>query len=147
MMRFDVEFGGGFIIGIVAGIIAALFAVHVARAQPTYPNTVRQPDHQSSHPPQDQELHEKFYQHWFRPVPRTVSCCSMQDCYPTEAKLVGGTWFALRREDRQWIPVPESVLEHNQADPEESPDGRSHVCMQPPGNSNMVFCFVLGTFT
>ena len=100
-----------------------------------------------NHPPQDAALHERFYSTWMRPDNPSVTCCNLQDCYPTEFKLVGQTWFAKRREDGQWVPIPEERLEHNRTDrtPAESPDGRSHVCMEPPfyGVYN-VWCAILG---
>lgn len=97
-----------------------------------------------SHPPQDQEIHDRFYEGWMVPPKRESSCCNKQDCYPTEFKSVGGTWFALRREDGEWIPIPAAVLEDNTLDPRDSPDGRNHVCMQAPGSSNRVYCAVRG---
>lgn len=106
----------------------------------------------SNHPPKDQALHETFYSTWLRPdirvgVDRTASCCNDKDCYPTLFKKVGGTWFAQRREDREWIAVPAAIIEQNQPDERESPDGQSHVCMQPPNMQNKVFCATLGTGT
>lgn len=100
----------------------------------------------SGHPPQDMELHQKFYSTWYRPEMRAPdgqrqhSCCNDRDCYPTQFKNVGGTWFFLRREDQRWTPVPDGILEQNQIDPRESPDGRGHVCASPYN----VFCAVLG---
>jgi hypothetical protein len=100
-----------------------------------------------NHPPQDIALHERFYSTWMRPDNPSTSCCNKQDCYPAEFKLVGGTWFAKRREDGQWVPIPEERFEHSRTDrtPAESPDGRSHVCMEPPfyGVYN-VWCAILG---
>lgn len=97
---------------------------------------------------QDLPLHQKFYSTWLQPDPlrnpRSVSCCDKKDCYPTTIKKVGDHWFAQRREDLQWIRVPEGKLEHNQEDSRESPDYQSHVCMQPPGYGNNVWCAVLG---
>jgi hypothetical protein len=83
---------------------------------------------------QDAALHERFYSTWMRPDNPSVNCCNKQDCYPAEFKLVGRTWFAKRREDGQRVPIPEERFEHNRTDrtPVESPDGRSHVCMEPP---------------
>jgi hypothetical protein len=94
------------------------------------------------HPPQDVQLHEKFYGTWYMPDNPTRSCCNMQDCYPTEIKYVGNTLYAQRREDGQWIAVPPQKIEHNR----DNPDGRNHVCMPPPNRSpaGMVFCFSLG---
>ncbi len=98
------------------------------------------------HPPQDTELHHKFYATWLRSDIREAgqrvhSCCSQQDCYPTQFKMIGGRWHALHRETGRWIIVLDSQFEHNAPDPRESPDGRSHLCASPLGNT---FCAVLG---
>lgn len=92
------------------------------------------------HPPQDVQMHEKFYSNWMRPDDQELSCCNMQDCYPTEFKKIGRTWFAQRREDGEWIAIPPEKFEHNR----DNPDGRNHVCMQPPGSADTVFCAILG---
>src|SRR4051795_6195216 len=94
------------------------------------------------HPPQDVQLHEKFYSTWYMPDQPTKSCCNKQDCYPTEIKYVGNTLFARRREDGEWIVVPPQKIERNR----DNPDGRNHVCMPPPNHSQAgsVFCFSLG---
>jgi hypothetical protein len=84
---------------------------------PSLPGVAR--GHQ--HPAEDAELHHKFYSTWMMPSERKQSCCNQRDCYPTEVKNFGGTWFAKRREDGAWIPIPENKLEQNQADPRESP--------------------------
>lgn len=100
------------------------------------------------HPPRDAQLHDKFYSTWNMPnggQPRTSSCCSSKDCYPTTIKNVGGVWFAQRREDQAWIMVPDAKVEQNQSDPRESPDGLSHVCMAAPTGGANVYCAVLGT--
>lgn len=104
------------------------------------------------HPPQDVAIHEQFYSTWLRPQLRAADgsrrheCCDKKDCYPTQFKNVGGTWFALRREDGVWWPIDETIMEHTQTDPEESPDGQNHVCMSEPVlGSSHVYCAVLGS--
>jgi hypothetical protein len=94
------------------------------------------------HPPQDVQLHEKFYSTWYMPDNPSKSCCNKQDCYPTEIKYVGTSLFARRREDGAWIIVPPQKIERNR----DNPDGRNHVCMPPPNHSQAgsVFCFSLG---
>src|SRR3982074_2288143 len=91
------------------------------------------------HPPQDVQIHEKFYSTWYMPDNPTKSCCNKQDCYPTEIRYVGSTLFARRREDGQWVVVPPQKIERNR----DNPDGRNHVCMPPPNHSQAgtVFCF------
>jgi len=103
-----------------------------------------------SHPPQDEALHDKFYSTWMRPVKfglntrRTISCCSKLDCYPAEVKREGGTWFVKQRETGNWVVVPDEIIEQNQPDPRESPDGRAHVCLQASFEAPMLYCFTHG---
>jgi hypothetical protein len=104
----------------------------------------------------------QFYATWMRPsnvcsdevqgryVPaycghRKSSCCSNQDCHNTQVKKIDGRWqfwdywsFAT---SPRWRDVPDNIMEHNQPDPRESPDGQNHVCASP-GN---VFCAVFGS--
>lgn len=97
------------------------------------------------HPPQDVELHEKFYSTWMMPDHPTTSCCNKRDCYPTEARFKDGQWFARRREDGKFIWIPPSKVEINR----DSPDGRNHLCA-PPGSiagGDPVFCFIAGNGT
>lgn len=105
------------------------------------------------HPPEDAELHDKFYESWLMPAEyqgssrRTRSCCNKIDCYPAQVKRENGRWYVLQREHVQWIEIPEHIIEQNQPDPRESPDGRSHVCMQASPVDPYVFCFVHGSGT
>jgi hypothetical protein len=87
----------------------------------------------------------EFYSTWMMPPDREASCCSDKDCYHTQVKKFGATWFALRREDQVWVPVPDNKIEQNQQYPVESPDGLSHVCMSPPENGTNVYCVTLGS--
>jgi len=86
------------------------------------------------------------YTEWKRPDFGN-SCCSDKDCYQTQAKFVKSTWYALRREDKKWIPVPHHLILKDQV----SPDGKAHVCAPPhhddgtfdqPEDMEFVFCFV-----
>jgi len=73
----------------------------------------------------------------------TKSCCNMADCYPTTVQYHDGQWWAMRREDQKYIPIPWKKVEINR----DNPDGRSHLCAPPPSSShapNTVFCFALG---
>lgn len=126
------------VVGIIAMVLAslALIMLFVARARA---------DEAHQHPPEDAWLHEKFYSKWMMPGVRDVSCCNDKDCYPALVKKFGATWFAKRREDGVWVPLPDNKLEHNQSDPVGSPDGRSHVCMAPPEAGMNVFCATLGS--
>lgn len=102
---------------------------------------------QHFHPAADADLHTQFYSNWLMPNggnARYQSCCNKKDCYPTSFKEDAGTWFAKRREDGAWMPIPRSKLEHLQNDPRESPDGQGHVCAGPPPYS-AVYCAVLGS--
>jgi hypothetical protein len=126
-----------------------LLAVLPARGQESGPGQ-GEPHH---HPPQDVHLHETFYSTWMRPDQRNAqggrfsSCCNKQVCYPTTFEKRSGWWYARRREDGAWIRVPPGVLESEQLDPRESPDGGNHVCMPPPNHSRAgeVYCAVLGS--
>ena len=93
------------------------------------------------HPEADRELHEKFYSTWQRPDTPTISCCSLADCYRTTAKHEGGRWFAKRREDGAWLPIPEEKIERKR----EMPDHNTHLCAPPPNHpyypADHVFCF------
>jgi hypothetical protein len=97
-----------------------------------------------NHPPQDAELHERFYSTWYMPDNPSRSCCNRADCYPTEIKMVGASIYARRREDGKYILVPAHKVEHNR----DNPDGRNHICAPPPSAASYppdaVFCFSLG---
>ena len=95
-------------------------------------------DHQ--HPPEDMEIHRKFYNTWMMPDRPDVSCCHDRDCYPTEARKIGNRWEARRREDGQWLVVPPEKIEHER----DNPDGRNHLCAPPPAYGATVYCFILG---
>lgn len=114
---------------VVCALIVSLYSVKV-QAQ------------EHHHPPQDRAIHEKFYSNWMMPDNRTVSCCHERDCYPTEARKIGPRWEAKRREDGQWLVVPEEKIERDR----DNPDGRNHLCAPPPP-SNTVYCFILGNGT
>ncbi len=101
---------------------------------------------QTGHRPQDMELHQKFYSTWYAPNnghERTASCCNKIDCEPRKVKRENGEWWVWWRLENKWIPIPDKIIESNQLDPRESPDGQSHVCINP--NSGIVLCAVLGS--
>ena len=87
-------------------------------------------------------LHEQFYQSWTLPNYRSVSCCNKMDCAPAWAKWENGHLFMKRSFDTKWTEVKASILESNQSDPRESPDGQSHVCINSSGQA---ICAVLGS--
>lgn len=95
---------------------------------------------QHFHPPEHAAIHDEFYRGWRKPDRPSESCCSDRDCYPVEARMVSGQWFAKRREDGKWLPVPPEKIETNR----DSPDGRSHLCAFPPGHGDTVLCFIPG---
>ena len=87
---------------------------------------------------------DRFYSTWKRPnygTTRISSCCNTADCYPAKVIIQGGKWLFEHRETRRFIPIPDSIMEHMQPDPRESPDGDNHVCASPHG---IVYCFVAG---
>ena len=107
------------------------------------------------HAPSEMELHKQFYSTWFRPNfrdkfgNRYSSCCGLGDCYPTTFKQVNGKWYFMQKSigpngerdiEEGWKEIPEGLLEQNQPDPRESPDGRGHVCESGVNT----FCAVLG---
>lgn len=94
------------------------------------------------HPPQDQAIHERFYNTWMRPNATHISCCDNRDCYPTKAKFENGSWYAERREDGAWLKVPEDRIEMVR----DNPDGRNHLCAPAPDRRAVseVYCFMIG---
>lgn len=121
---------------VFAGIGPLIFLCWPAKAQ----------DH--LHPVQDAPMHEQFYSKWRIAPDRVTSCCNKQDCYPTTIKFENGNWYALRREDQEWVRIPPERLEQNQIEANiyESPDFNSHVCMPNPavGDGTTVYCATLG---
>lgn len=98
----------------------------------------------TGHPAADVELHNKFYSTWLVPnlgEPRVSSCCNQADCAPAETRRIDGHWEGRRRLDTDWIAIPERLIESNQGDPRESPDGQSHLCV----HGGRVLCAVLGS--
>jgi hypothetical protein len=118
---------------VIVMLVTAIIVAGLTRA-----SSQEAPAH--NHPEADAPIHEKFYNTWMRPDNRTLSCCNLQDCYPAEFKNVGGTWFYKRREDGTWLPIPATKFELER----DSPDGRNHVCAQPPGLVDTVFCAITG---
>lgn len=90
---------------------------------------------------------DHFYATWLRPEMRTqagqrqYSCCNERDCAPARFKNVGGAWFGQKLGTTRWQPIPDRLMEQNQPDPRESPDGQSHLC----STEWHVFCAVLGS--
>jgi hypothetical protein len=105
------------------------------------------------HHPGMTELVDKFYSSWMMPIPfsnlnrRTKSCCNKVDCAPREIKFENGRWFVHwfnpQLKHDVWLPIPENLIEANQPDPRESPDGQSHVCINP--NNGEILCAVVGS--
>jgi len=137
-------------------LILLLFALVGTYAHPAH-------GQEHNHPAADAAIHDQFYSTWRRPdVPKEM-CCSKEDCYPTKMKMVGGTWFAQKRDldgtyhdeelSESWIVVPEEKFEHNVKpevalrEPRDSPDSRNHACIRQVGTTWYVFCAVLGAGT
>lgn len=92
------------------------------------------------HPPEHAQLHDRFYKDLKQPDKPLLGCCDNRDCYPTKAKFDGKQWWAVRREDGRWLPVPREKI-----NAEKSPDGQAHLCAPPPifGEDLLtVLCFV-----
>ncbi|MEO8630876.1 MAG: hypothetical protein ABI612_22680, partial [Betaproteobacteria bacterium] len=124
---------GNFLFYIIIALMVFIFAISFvieARAE-----------EQHHHPPQDAELHDKFYSTWQRPDNPNISCCNKADCYPTTGKFENGTWYGKRREDGHWLPIPPEKIERKR----DMPDTRVHMCAPPPGRpyypAEHVFCF------
>lgn len=95
------------------------------------------------HPPQDADLHHKFYSTWQMPDNRNVSCCHDEDCFPSQSKFEGGFWYARKTDDEEWVKIPPNKIEQDR----DSPDGRSHLCGRKytymgAGSGFTVYCFL-----
>jgi hypothetical protein len=122
-------FCAAFVIGILLGLL--FYPLH-SRGQ-----DIHQHEGQS-------EIVNQFYSTWMIPGTRTMGCCNKIDCYQAQVRREGGTWFVLQRETHIWRPIPENIIEQNQPDPRESPDGVAHVCMQASQETPRIFCFTHG---
>jgi hypothetical protein len=118
-----------------AAIIAALFYSSRSNAQEAH-----SPEHQMAH-----GANHQLYTGIMRPDAKNASCCSNQDCAPTEAKWdsVRKRWAALKYD--KWVDIPASKIVPR----EQVPDGLSaeaHLCAPPPSWSaygpDEVFCFI-----
>ena len=71
---------------------------------------------------------------WYRSLAQPLSglsCCSVADCRPVEARLVGKGWEILV--DSTWIAVPPDVVLTR-----DNPDGRPIACLY----AGTIRCFV-----
>ena len=96
------------------------------------------------HPPQDQDIHERFYSTWMMPDHPDQSCCQSKDCSPAETYWSNGHWMARKVEDKgNFTPIPDEKVEHGR----DTPDGRSHLCGSRawPSGDFGVYCFIAGT--
>src|SRR5260370_25333276 len=92
------------------------------------------------HPAADMALHERFYSTWFMPDEPNKSCCNKADCYPTQVKFYNGQWWAMRREDGEYIPIPLKEVEINR----NHPHAPNHHAPPPPSaypTPDTVVCF------
>lgn len=93
------------------------------------------------HPEHDMEAHKSFYWYLTRPdIPNAMrgSCCGDGDCYSTPARTVNGRWQALRREDQQWIDIPEERVVTREDELARRPDHQATLCALP----SFTYCFV-----
>ena len=111
---------------IMGGLIVFLYSVDIARGQHEHHSAAG-----------------RFYKSWMMPDNPGMSCCNEKDCYATEARKIGNRWEAKRREDGQWLVVPEQKIERNR----DNPDGLNHLCAPPPMYGDGVYCFILGGAT
>ena len=98
----------------------------------------------------------KMYSRWMRPQGhyegighRKTSCCNMTDCgvvIESRRSPKGGLDVRVQNpyltveQEELWYHVPESIMEINQPDPVESPDGRAHACII----AGEVVCYTAG---
>jgi hypothetical protein len=90
----------------------------------------------------------RFYANWRQPINRTadgervISCCSDMDCEPAEIVMKGGKYYVRNHKMARGrdVLVPDHLIEQNQRDMKESPDGRNHACLNHSG----VLCVTLG---
>ena len=106
-----------YVVAAISLMVASHALATLARAQ----------EHHAGHPAADMPIHEKFYSTWFMPDEPTKSCCNKADCYPTEATFKDGQWFARRREDGKYIPIPWQKVERNSGQPR-----RQKPCVHAP---------------
>ncbi len=91
----------------------------------------------------------QFYSTWNRPKGhysgighRTQSCCNRTDCRPVDqVEIKNGQIWARLENSYEWYKVDPSIIESNQGDPRDSPDGRSHGCVI----GGVMACFVEGS--
>lgn len=101
----------------------------------------------------EQEKIYNFYSGWMRPKGpfqgvqhRKISCCNKTDCFPVAEIRVRDGVYRIKIEYPDGkvsgeYSVNPSIIESNQEDPRESPDGRSHACII----GGVVACFVEGS--
>lgn len=86
-----------------------------------------------------------FYERWKRPEfrgvggERTASCCNRNDCYRPKIRRVEGRLEVWHPPTGRWVHMPDYLIERNQPDAEESPDGQNHACIN---NSGVPLCYV-----
>jgi hypothetical protein len=85
------------------------------------------------------------YTHWKQPS-TSLSCCNEKrndngevtgDCYPTEAELRKGAWWA-RRDNGEWVEIPEARI-LRELNPDETGQA-AHLCYSD--STLQVLCFV-----
>ena len=90
--------------------------------------------------PQVAPAHD-HYKHWLQPG-TNISCCDEKktvdgkttgDCYPTQARLVRGSWVALR-DDGVCVDIPDDLILRERNPGSED----AHLCF----NYGRVLCFV-----
>lgn len=123
-------------IHIVLRVALAVVLIAAMLAYIAYLNPARSEEEIHHHAGESAEV-DQFYSTWMRPDNRSLSCCNKVDCYATQVKNYGGTWFARHRETGDFIPVADTKIEYDR----DSPDGRSHMCATP---FKIVYCLKIG---
>ena len=79
--------------------------------------------------------HENFYKNLKRPDEKDQSCCSLNDCTPTQVRMSRFGYYEVMVEG-EWILVPLKKIVRVSA-----PDGGAHVCYQK--RVKLLYCVIL----
>jgi hypothetical protein len=139
-MRKIEEFFAALLVAVAVLVGTAFFAyLHAV----SFSTTVRAQDRDAAH-----AEHHDVYKTWMRPDVPTSSCCNERkvngegdvtgDCYPTDAVLKDGHWWARRIDTDIWLEIPdEKIIREINPDPTGT---RAHLCESIYGAG--VLCFV-----
>ena len=129
-----------FLVLVFAALSTCQHPAYAAEIEHAHPLTLAQSDvddgSQPHHPPEHEDIHDKFYKDWLR-LDAGDSCCSKSDCFPTiMIERPDGSWWALQQwamkildarerngesprvpafegNQNMWQVIPPHLLEHN----------------------------------